>query len=120
MGNLFPEDEYAEYPDHRPIPLSWPIAKGSAIVAGIGIAVTANDQLPWSNPQPDPPHREYVQIQTVLSVPGSGLSSVDPLTWQNSSMFEAAHVAIRAAHARRSAQSRIAMFSTSSSWMPST
>jgi hypothetical protein len=82
MGNLFPDDD--EYPNHRPIPTSWPSPRGTAIVAMVGIAVTANDLAPWSNPQEDPPHREYLQVRARHAMSALGSTSGN-LSWLGNS-----------------------------------
>lgn len=139
MGNLFPGDP--EYPDYLPMPslkaditkagcvTSFALAVGLAPLCPVqhhAVSIHEHDHLP---------HHDFAEMRPALSLSVAGSSSSssgDPMTWQNSSMFDADDVAIRRHRALRDAQTRIAGMSSTSSaavlnagstgldWLPST
>ena len=138
MGNLFPNDP--EYPDYRPMPSLKADMTKAGCVTSFALAVGLAPLCPVQHlrvsihEHEHVPHHEFVDTQPVISMSAfvSSSSSGDPTTWQNSSMFDAADVAIRGHRALRDAQTRIAGMSSTSSaavlttgsigldWLPST
>ena len=96
MGTFFPEVD-DEYPDHRPIPRSWP--SGTYITAPIGIALAFNDLRPTINPDEDPPHRDYHEIHARSALSGVASTSGN-MAWQGNST-DAADIAVRNRYAVR-------------------
>jgi len=93
MGKLFPDSP--EFPDHRPLPTSFPTAKQEIVCVGLTVAVYAlcprNEEC-----HEHPPHEDHAPSFLVSnlgagisSTGGNGSTSGDPLTWQNNSVFEA-------------------------------
>lgn len=128
MGTLFPNSR--EYPDHQPVPSSFPRVSPRALAHVAAVALVLYPLCPkyHGDHHEHAPDREFVPDPlplTSLSAFGSS-SGANPLTWQNRSMFDAADVAIRNHHARRNAQARVAQMSAMSStggsagldWLP--
>lgn len=107
MGTLFPDSD--EFPDHRSVPSSVPHAsKKNVAVVGLTMAVYALCQEHHDH-EPHSSHEEIPDAaHPVIPWNSIGSASGNPLTPQNSSVFDTADVATRINRARRQAQTRAA------------
>lgn len=107
MGTLFPDDP--EYPDHKPLSPKVDPIKATVPVA---LTVVLYGACPKTEERHDHvPHHEVAMIwsssPTIASTGSAGAGS-DPMTWQNSSVFDAADMIIRRGNAQRDAHTRMA------------
>ena len=114
MGTVFPDSE--EFPNHEALPTSWPDPFSKENISAWAIAGIVSGLCPALDGHVHGPEREYVPVPMMTpSVPGSGSSSIAPPP-SHSSMFDSADAVIRAHHARRNAQTWLAMSTTADLW----
>jgi hypothetical protein len=110
MGTLFDDDD--EFPGHRPIPRSFPRIDGTRITVAVGISIGAADLLPGREAEPDPPHREYVDIRDTRPAFGIGSTSAGTPFVANNSLDAANTLVIQRRHQLAEAHRRLANSTT--------